>query len=320
MQPPQQSGTHVAMQKKWFEVRLQIPAAAVDLVCNELAELGSDGVTVEERQLDTFIPPDPDANIPDLLQLKAYFPDAMEIVDLYAAVREQLSWIVDLYPKSGPWTLEIVPVRNEDWAEGWKQHFQATRIGQRLVIKPTWEEYAACRPHDAVIDIDPGMAFGTGTHGTTRLCLEALAELFEGDALPRRVLDVGTGSGILAIAAAALGGERILACDIDAEACRIARENIVLNGVEDRVEVSLQPVEELEGGFDIVLANILAEENARLADELVGRLAPHGSLILSGILQEKEELVIQAFARYPLQGPDIRHLEEWSCLVYRREE
>lgn len=307
------------MQKNWLELRLQIPAAAVDLVCYELAELGSEGITVEERQLDTFVPPDPDENIPDNLQLKAYFVANVEIVDLYDAVRAQLSWICDLYPCASPWTMEIVPVRNEDWAEGWKQHFHATHIGQRLVVKPTWEDYAR-QDHEAVIDIDPGMAFGTGTHGTTRLCLEALAELFDGPSPPRRVLDVGTGSGILAIAAAALGGERILACDIDAEAVRIAEENIALNGVGEQVEVSQQPLDELEDGFDVVLANILAEENVRLADELVNRLTPHGTLILSGILQEKEGLVAKAFARYSLQGPSIRHLEEWSCLVYRREE
>ena len=173
------------------------------------------------------------------------------------------------------------------------------RVGPRLVTNPPWEAFTP-QAGDAVVTLDPGMAFGTGTHGTTRLCLEALAGLFEGAAPPRRVLDVGTGSGILAIAAAALGAEEVLACDIDAEACRTARENVAANGVADRVEVTDRPLEELTGGFDVVLANILAEENIRLAELLVSRLAPGGTLILSGIREEKEALVSAAFGRFGL--------------------
>jgi ribosomal protein L11 methyltransferase len=111
----------------------------------------------------------------------------------------------------------------------------------------------------------------------------------------------------------------VLACDIDAEACRIACENATLNAVGDLVEVTLEPLAALTGEFDLVLANILAEENIRLAAELVGRVAPAGALILSGILQEKEALVVEAFAAFPLKGPEITRREEWSCLLYRKE-
>ena len=207
-------------------------------------------------------------------------------------------------------------MRQEDWAEGWKQHFGLCRIG-RLVIKPTWEEYAAA-PGEAVVTLDPGMAFGTGTHGTTRLCLDALAELFANAPVPATVLDVGTGSGILAIAAAALGAEQVLACDIDPDACRIARENVAGNGMTDRVKITDRPLEELPGDFEVVLANILAEENVRLAVELSGRLAAGGTLILSGILREKEALTAAGFAALPLDGPVIRRRDDWSCLLYRK--
>ncbi len=207
-------------------------------------------------------------------------------------------------------------MRNEDWAEGWKQHFSVLHLGQ-LVIRPTWEEYTPAAG-EAVVTLDPGMAFGTGTHGTTRLCLEALAELFAVPSPPQRVLDVGTGSGILAIAAAVLGAHRVLACDIDPQACQTARENAAMNGVTGQVEITDQPLENLEEDFQVVLANILAEENVRLANELFRRLAVGGVLVLSGILQEKEALVAAGFSSLPLLGPVISRRDEWSCLLYRK--
>lgn len=306
------------MQKTWLEIRLTVPSTGVDLVCSELAELGCEGITVEERPLDTFIPPDPDEILTDELVIKAYFPAEGDTEGLRCAVRDRLEWLVPLIPGLKAALPELLPVRNEDWAHDWKQHFQAVRIGRRLVIKPTWEDFSG-QPRDVVVQLDPGMAFGTGTHGTTRLCLEAVAELFDSDSPPRRVLDVGTGSGILAIAAAALGAERVLACDIEEEACRTALANAELNGVDARITITGAPLETLEGNFDLVLANILAEENIRLADQLVSRLNPGGVLVLSGILLEKEAAVVDAFAAYPLSSPEISHLEEWSCLLFRSE-
>lgn len=305
------------MNETWIEIRLRIPAAGVEVVGSELNELGCVGMTVEERQLDTFVAPDPEATVPEVYTVKAYFPAVEDVEGLRRRVYESLLWLSSFIPGLEAVFPEVMPVRQEDWAEGWKQHFSAVRIGRRLVVKPTWEEFAAATG-DVVVNLDPGMAFGTGTHGTTRLCLEALAALFDGPSPPQRVLDVGTGSGILAIAAAALGARRVLACDIDAEACRIAGENAALNGVGDLVEVTLEPLAALAGKYDLVLANILAEENIRLAAELVDRVAPGGALILSGILQEKEPQVIEAFAAFPLAGPETTRREEWSCLLYHK--
>jgi ribosomal protein L11 methyltransferase len=303
------------MNEPWVEMRIRVPAAGVELVGSELAELGCEGITVEERQLDTFVPPDPDEVTPGELTIKAYFPRPADLPALRRQIRERLERLAGFIPGLVPALPETAEVRSEDWAEGWKQHFQAVRIGRRLVVKPTWEAFAA-GPDDVVIELDPGMAFGTGTHGTTRLCLEALAALFDGPSPPRRVLDVGTGSGILAIAAAALGAERVVACDIDPEACRIALENARHNGVADRLELTGRPLAELCGEFDLVLANILAEENIRLASLLTARLAPGAALVLSGILQEKEAPVAAAFAVYPLSPPQITRMEEWSCLLF----
>ena len=306
------------MSDTWCEIHIHIPAAAADLVCAELADLGSCGVTVEERKLDTFVPPDPDEPPRGPLRLRAYFAiEPAEVEPLREAIRERLAWLAAIVPGLEADLPEVATVRNEDWAEGWKQHFPVVHIGRRLVIRPSWETYTP-DAGEVVVVLDPGMAFGTGTHGTTRLCLETLAALFETPNPPSRVLDVGTGSGILAIAAAALGAERVLACDIDAAACRIAAENVADNGLQSRVEITEAPLEELEGDFDLVLANILAEENIRLAVPLISRVRPGGTLVLSGILLEKERLVATAFQEYPLSSPRYFHREDWSCLVYTR--
>lgn len=306
------------MEKTWFEIRIRIPATGADLVSYELMELGCEGVTVEERELDTFILPDPDEVSSETFEIKAYFPAIEDLEAFRLQVRERLDWLSTLIPGLEAVLPEVRPVTNADWAEGWKQHFSAVRIGKRLVVKPSWETFETT-DQDVVMVLDPGMAFGTGTHGTTRLCLEAVAREFDGPKPPARVLDVGTGSGILALAAALLGAQRVLGCDIDEQSCETARENAELNGMGHLVEITGESLEALEGGFDLVLANILAEENTRLASELVSRVAPGGTLVLSGILHEKESLVTRAFEGFGLSGPELTRLEDWSCLVYRKE-
>jgi ribosomal protein L11 methyltransferase len=305
------------MNDSYLEIRLTVPAIGIDLVCHAMAELGSTGTTVEERPLDTFTPPDPDEPGAEHQTIKIYFPPQEDPAALCEQIEQSLMRLAGLVPGLKPLRPQARRVRAEDWAENWKQHFGIMRIGPRLVIRPTWESFTP-GPDDAVLTLDPGMAFGTGTHATTRLCLEVLAELYQTPPMPRRVLDVGTGSGILAIAAALLGAQRVVGCDIEETACRTARENARLNGVSSEVEITSTPLAQLKDRYDVVLANILAEENARLASQLIERLAEGGTLILSGILQEKEALVLAAFAGRGLGEPDIRRREEWSCLSYRR--
>ncbi|MEZ4600687.1 MAG: 50S ribosomal protein L11 methyltransferase [Syntrophotaleaceae bacterium] len=301
-----------------MELSLDIPAEGVDLFCHIMTEIGSLGVIVEDRPLDTFHPPDPDVFKAASYQVKAYFPPADDPEQLREAIRDQLIWLAAIIPDLSSTVPDLRTVRHEDWAENWKQHFTTLRIGPRLVVRPSWENFQADKG-DAVVTLDPGMAFGTGTHGTTRLCLEALARRFEQPPPPGSVLDVGTGSGILAIAAAALGARRVVACDIDQEACRTAADNSRANGVEEQIEITDLPLDQIAGTFQVVLANILAEENIRLAPRLVEKLAEDGLLILSGILLEKEALVKNTFRHYNLSGPEISHQDEWSCLAYRKK-
>jgi len=309
------------MTDKWLEIMLEVPVAAADLLCHELNELGSVGVVVEERELDTFIPPDPDETDREVFAVKAYFEDCSRHEILLQDLNACLVRLALIHPELAEAQIKVGEMGQQDWAEDWKQHFSTTKIGDRLVIKPSWEEHSR-QAGEVVVTLDPGMAFGTGTHGTTRLCLETLAQLFDQSSVenppPNRILDVGTGSGILAIAAAALGAREIVACDIDADACETARGNISQNGLSDSIDVTDVLLDALPDNFDVILANILAEENIRLAQQLVDRLASRGTLILSGILDEKVALVTAAFAPFEMIGPQLYYEQEWACIVYTR--
>ena len=303
------------MHSDWLEIRLTLPSAAVELVGQALMEIGCTGVAVAERALDTFEPPDPN-ELDALPTIRAYFPagDPAALCQQVQAALAELAPLVPGLPAGPP---ECRRLADEDWAHGWQQHFPLLRVGSRLLIRPSWAELQD-DPADIVLTLDPGRAFGTGTHATTALCLEVIARLADAPAPPRRVLDVGAGSGILAMAAAALGASKVVACEIDVEASQVAAENIAANGLQATVAVTTTPIEELSGSFDLILANILAGENIRLAPHFLARLAPGGYLALSGILIEQEPAVTAAFTRLPLTLVTVERRDEWSCLLYRR--
>jgi ribosomal protein L11 methyltransferase len=302
------------MQCDWLEIRLVLPAAAVELVGQALMDIGCSGITVAERVLDTFEPPDPD-ELDASPTIRAYFPAGDPAV-LCQQVQAALAALAPLVPglPDGPPVCRWLA--DEDWAHGWQQHFPPLRVGSRLLIRPSWAELPDDTA-DIVLTLDPGRAFGTGTHATTALCLEVIARLADAPVPPRRVLDVGAGSGILAMAAAALGASKVVACEIDVEASHVAAENIAANGLQAAVAITTTPIEELPGSFDLILANILAGENIRLAPHFLARLAPAGYLALSGILIEQEAAVTAAFNRLPLTLVSIDRRDEWSCLLYR---
>lgn len=308
----------------WAEVSCEVPAAVVDQLAEFLVALSECGVTIENLSVDTFsIDTIEDSPVKSV---KAYFPADQTLDDKVAQVAAFLDGIAPSCPGFQFRNPGVNLIREEDWANTWKEHFKPSRIGMRLVIKPTWEDFTA-QADDLIIELDPGMAFGTGTHATTRLCLESMERIFSRTAtddagkliVPAEILDVGTGSGVLAIAAAKLGASRVVAIDIDPEAVAVARENLAQNRIGPSVTVNSEPLTDIPGSYDIVLANILAEELVRLGRELFERVRPHGYLILSGILTEKEELVRDGFAPFSLTLVDITREAEWSCLTYRRE-
>ena len=304
------------MQTDWAEIACEVPADMVDAMADFLVELTGNGVGIENLHLDTFsldtLEDTPTKTVKGYLPLDGSLEELRIRVEHFLA-EQGPSFAGFVY---APPTVTVV--KNEDWANNWKVHFKPVRIGQRLVIKPTWEEYQKL-PGDLIIQIDPGMAFGTGAHPTTRMCLESLERIClneSGGKLPDAVLDVGTGSGVLSIAAALMGASRITAVDIDPEAIRVTRENLQLNGLGDLVAASTTDLGLLPGEYDIVVANILAEELVRLSAQLIAKVAPGGWLILSGILTEKAEFVRAGFpGMTPVESPTEA---EWSCLTFRK--
>ena len=205
-------------------------------------------------------------------------------------------------------------IEEADWADAWKQHFPVLRVGRRLVIRPTWRRHRAAEG-DVVLALDPGMAFGTGLHPTTRLCLAALERLADRGAVEgRRVLDVGCGSGILAIAAIRLGAASALGVDTDPIAIEATSANARRNRIARSVRAREGTVPTGEGPFDVVLANLIASLLVRLAPELHAELAPGGTLLASGIFADREAEVRDAFERAGLRVTDRLVEGDWVAL------
>lgn len=289
--------------QNWVEVSVAVDAEAAEAVSALFEQYGEGGAVIEET-------PQREAG-PGVVRCvaKAFLPagDAARLEKL----RQALWHLGQLRPLAEPQVRELGP---KDWAEAWKSGYQVLRIGRRLRIVPSWIPYAP-GPDEVVVTLDPGMAFGTGLHPSTQLCLLALEELV----VPgMRILDVGTGSGILAIAAARLGAAEVLGVDIEQVAVRTARENVVLNGVAEVVHVLPGSIDgEDRGSYDLVLANILAEVVARLAPHLERHTAPDGWLVASGIIESRMPAVERAFDVAGLVIDRRWQSEDWVALGAR---
>lgn len=262
-------------------------------VAAELWDLGVQGL--EERDSTTLDGPPR----PGQVTLVAYVPEEDEARRLERVLGKRF-----------PARVEFVV--GDEWRDAWRAYFKPTRLGPRLVVRPTWETMRTL-PGDVVLTLDPGRAFGSGTHESTRLVLRELDRRIRGG---ERVLDVGCGSGILSIAALLLGAERARAVDVDPDAVAVTRENALLNGVASRVEPSTTDVSRLRGEYDVVIANIEARVLIPLADAIAARVARGGWLILSGILRGQED---EVRAAYP--GMALRLLPfdgDWIALVLQR--
>lgn len=300
---------------------------------NEAGEAGGGGAVIEATGFDDERQEYVGAQ---RILVKTYLKPGARGAETRRLIEEGLWRLSLLYPIPEP---KVRPVREEDWANAWKQFYKPIRIGRRVVLKPTWESWQG-RDDDLVIHLDPGMAFGTGMHPTTRLCIAALEQHVQpGDA----VLDVGTGSGVLAICALRLGAARVLATDIDPLAVRVALENAALNAIaatpaldalrseqpladasEAPLEVRKQSVPpDGAGSFQLIVANILAEVLAKLFDGAYGNtplaapLAPGGLMILSGILADRAYMVDDAAQRHGLIPAGRLQENDWVALLYR---
>ena len=241
-------------------------------------------------------------------------------VHMYLAPDENPAEVLPLFKErleaSGiPYELATNGVEQEDWQNAWKKYYHAMDIGKRLAIVPGWEQYDTDR---TAITMDPGMAFGTGTHETTALCLEVLDERVRGG---ERVLDIGTGSGILAIAALKLGAAAAEGVDIDPMCVRTAWENAARNGVEDRLTVLVGDLSDKASGvYDLITANIVAAAILSLAPHVPALLAPGAVFIASGIIDTRKEEVLAGLRAAGLEPFDVREKRGWVCIVCRKQE
>ena len=312
----------------WMEWVVHTTTAAADAVSDLLIRAGSTGTMVEDRA-DIPDPEHPNGYweiidpalieaMPEDVLVHGWFEPGPELPDTLAALKadlEQLRGRIACDP--GTLAVDTLQVHDQDWSEVWKQFYKPFRAGKTLVVKPTWETWDA-QPGDRVIELDPGMAFGSGTHETTGLCLALLEETLQGG---EAVIDVGTGSGILAIGAALLGARDVLAIDIDPDAVRVAEENVAHNGLQDRVRVVRgNLLDKQDAVCEVCVANIIADVICAFAEPLRQHIAPGGWFICSGILLTREEEVVRRLEETGYRITDIRRRGEWVAIRSRRGE
>ncbi len=248
--------------------------------------------------------------------LKAYLPSQRDLEENRSRIEIFLRHLEEIFPEAHSAKLEFKRIEEEDWSRNWRRSFRTEQVTSGLMIVPAWEPPPpSFQGH--VISIDPGPAFGTGKHATTRMCLEAMEEL----SLPEAwdMLDVGTGSGILAIYGAKLGARRVEAIDLDPEALRWARHNIDLNGLRGAVSVSSKPIEEYADSFSLLIVNLILPEILRLCPHFPRCLHPGGYLILSGLLIEQADEVHKALGECGFSRGETIIREEWACIVCRKQ-
>ena len=307
---------------QWAEITVRTTQEATEAVADLFTAAGAAGVIIDDPQLveqyrgkgvwdycDLPVSPDHDVRVTGYLPVMAGWEEQL------AEVRRKVK-LLPAFLDAGPGEISWRLVEEEDWANGWKKYYHPLRIGEKLVIKPSWEVYNPVS-HELVIELDPGMAFGTGTHATTTLCMEAMEQYLKPG---MSLIDVGTGSGVLAITAAKLGAAPVLAVELDPVAVRVATDNVRVNQVAAQVEVRqgdlLQSVSQ---AADVVVANIVANVIIAMVPAVLAVLKSHGLFIASGIIDERLEDVKRAMAGTGLSTVDVRHKDGWAVIVARRE-
>lgn len=292
---------------RWVEVSIQALPASVDAVSNVLIDAGCGGTVVGP----TFAAADAESS-----RVTGYLPIDDRLEDRLTSIRNRIADFPDYGLPLESDEVRITWVQDEEWATAWKKHFKPVHVG-RIVIKPTWEDYEA-KPDEIIVEIDPGMAFGTGYHQTTQLCLLALQERIEGG---ETVLDMGTGSGVIAIAAAQLGARRVVGLDIDSVAVEAAHANVVHAELEDTVQVHRADTPlAFDGAADLIAANILASILLDMADALKEKLRLGGILISSGIIAERADDVRDAYEAIGLRTIETKQDGDWIALISQRVE
>jgi ribosomal protein L11 methyltransferase len=299
----------------WIEVTMRVDGESAEAVAEVLQRYGHQGVSVEQEGITPDIWDEGDVPPPQHLIVRAYFPDDDRAQDTKKQLETALGHMNMMYPMPKP---QYTIIKEEDWAEAWKVHYHPLRIGKHLLVRPLWIEINP-EPYDIVISLDPGMAFGTGTHPTTQLCLEAIEDLTQPD---QEILDLGCGSGILSIAAAKLGAQQIVGLDIDPIAVEATLENAEANGVADKIvaeEGSLENIITSARQFDFIVVNILAKIILKMTENNLGdTVRPGGIAIFSGIIDTQVEDVEEGLRKTGLQPYARRQQGDWFLIEAKR--
>jgi ribosomal protein L11 methyltransferase len=312
---------------KWSEISIHTSQEAVEAVSNILHEAGASGVVIEDPEMlmrdwdvtygeiyqlcpDDY--PQEGVIVKAYLQMNSYLGEAVE--EIKQAVNNLVLYDIPI----GPGEISLAEVHEEEWATAWKKYYKPVQISERITITPTWEEYERQREDEIIIELDPGMAFGTGTHPTTVLCLQALEKYIHSE---NEVLDVGCGSGVLSIAAALLGARSILAMDLDEVAVKSTNINAKLNKVSGKITVKQNNLlEGINQKADIIVSNILAEIIVRFVDEAYTLLRTGGYFITSGIIAQKESDVKDALQSAGFVIVETKYLEDWLSIIAKKDE
>jgi ribosomal protein L11 methyltransferase len=283
---------------RYWELTVAVPDDASEGLTNFVWELGALGVVEDERP-------------GERAQLRAFFPDAGDTGSLPARVQQYLDGLGAL-GFSGGGRPHLAALADEDWADAWRAHFSPLEVGRALLVTPPWQH--AADTGRAVVTIEPGRAFGTGQHGSTSGCLQLIEDIVEREC-PSRAVDIGTGSGILAIAAVKLGVPSVVAIDTDPDAVAAAVANAARNGMTDRVHASVADVQTFTTpAVPLVIANLLAAAHHRLGARYRTFLSPRGTLVLGGILDTERDGVLAALARHGLRARRALSVEGWTSL------
>ena len=313
---------------EWIELIVHTTTEGADRVSSVLMDAGASGTQIEDRAdipdpsqphgIWEIIDPKLLESMPSDVLVHAWFEESPSLPGLVDTIRARLTALKSdpsVGHAFGSLLLDTRTVNDQAWTDIWKKYFKPFHASDRLVIKPTWEDFTPA-PGDIIIEIDPGMAFGSGTHETTSMCLSLLEEVITGG---EEIIDVGTGSGILAIGGALLGAGHVLAIDIDPDAVRVARENVKLNHVDHLVSVQQgNLLDRVSDTCDICVANSISDVIIAFAAPLLKHIRPGGLFITSGIVTLRSEEVAKALtdAGYEI----LRHVQkgEWSAFLCRR--
>lgn len=304
---------------KYLEVEIDVNHLYNELVGEILSDFGCNEFILSEEYFNEGL------NTHSNHFVKVYLSDNADHHKLISQLREELihqkNLLIDnkVSPESlGTWNLSIKTVDEEDWAESWKSFWHPERIGKNIIICPSWETVKKQSDDDIIIILDPGSAFGTGSHPTTRLCIRSIEKLLNENYNINSVLDVGTGSGILSIVAAKLGATEVTGNDIDSLAVEIANNNAAINNVARICTFSDTSIKKINAEFDLVIVNILAKTILSMADDIKRTVKRGGLLVLSGLISTKVEEIVSHFENTGFEKFELTSEEDWYAVILKR--